>query len=161
MKAVYPGSFDPVTYGHIDVIRRASRLCDELVVAVLDNVGKKSLFSASEREAMLKQAVKDLPNVSVRQFHGLAVDLCRQEEAGAIIRGVRNEADFDSEFQLCQVNRMLCPEVETLLIVTDLKYSVVSSSGAKEIAAFGGDLSGFLPPFVECKLREKYGEIKQ
>lgn len=161
MKAVYPGSFDPLTYGHLDVIRRAARLCDTLVVAVLINIEKKALFSTSERVDILKHELRDIPNVIVREFQGMTVDLCREEQAEAIIRGVRNDQDFAYENQLCQINRSQAPEVETLLICTDVRYSFVSSSGAKEIAAFGGDLSGFLPPYVEKKVIEKYREKKQ
>ena len=156
--AVYPGSFDPVTYGHMDIIERAAKLTDRLVIGVLKNNTKTPLFSADERVNMLKKVTASLPNVTVRSFEGLSVDFAREEGAAAIVRGLRAVTDFEYELQLAQTNRALAPGVDTIFLTTNLKYSYLSSSTVKEIAFFGGDISGFVHPEIAAMVREKIKE---
>lgn len=156
--AVYPGSFDPVTYGHMDIIERAAKLTDRLVIGVLKNNTKTPLFSSDERVNMLKKVTASLPNVTVRSFEGLSVDFAREEGAAAIVRGLRAVTDFEYELQLAQTNRALAPGVDTIFLTTNLKYSYLSSSTVKEIAFFGGDISGFVPPEIAAMVREKIKE---
>ena len=156
--AVYPGSFDPVTYGHMDIIERAAKLTDRLVIGVLKNNAKTPLFSADERVNMLKKVTASLPNVTVRSFEGLSVDFAREEGAAAIVRGLRAVTDFEYELQLAQTNRALAPGVDTIFLTTNLKYSYLSSSTVKEIAFFGGDISGFVHPEIAAMVREKIKE---
>jgi pantetheine-phosphate adenylyltransferase len=147
--AVYPGSFDPLTNGHLDVIRRASRFVDRLVIAVLENPRKVSLLSAAERVAVIREAVGDSSGgaeVDVTTFDGLTVDLCRRVGATAIVRGLRGLTDFEVELSLAHNNAKLAPEVETLCLMTSLEVAYISSSLVKEIARFGGDVSGMIPP---------------
>ena len=156
--AVYPGSFDPVTYGHMDIIERAAKLTDRLVIGVLKNNTKTPLFSSDERVNMLKKVTASLPNVTVRSFEGLSVDFAREEGAAAIVRGLRAVTDFEYELQLAQTNRALAPGVDTIFLTTNLKYSYLSSSTVKEIAFFGGDISGFVHPEIAAMGREKIKE---
>ena len=156
--AVYPGSFDPVTYGHMDIIERAEKLTDRLVIGVLKNNTKTPLFSSDERVNMLKKVTASLPNVTVRSFEGLSVDFAREEGAAAIVRGLRAVTDFEYELQLAQTNRALAPGVDTIFLTTNLKYSYLSSSTVKEIAFFGGDISGFVHPEIAAMVREKIKE---
>ncbi len=156
--AVYPGSFDPVTYGHMDIIERAAKLTDRLVIGVLKNNTKTPLFSSDERVNMLKKVTASLPNVTVRSFEGLSVDFAREEGAAAIVRGLRAVTDFEYELQLAQTNRALAPGVDTIFLTTNLKYSYLSSSTVKEIAFFGGDISGFVHPEIAAMVREKIKE---
>ena len=156
--AVYPGSFDPVTYGHMDIIERAAKLTDRLVIGVLKNNTKTPLFSSDERVNMLKKVTASLPNVTVRSFEGLSVDFARKEGAAAIVRGLRAVTDFEYELQLAQTNRALAPGVDTIFLTTNLKYSYLSSSTVKEIAFFGGDISGFVHPEIAAMVREKIKE---
>lgn len=156
--AVYPGSFDPVTYGHMDIIARAAKLTDRLVIGVLKNNTKTPLFSSDERVNMLKKVTASLPNVTVRSFEGLSVDFAREEGAAAIVRGLRAVTDFEYELQLAQTNRALAPGVDTIFLTTNLKYSYLSSSTVKEIAFFGGDISGFVHPEIAAMVREKIKE---
>lgn len=156
--AVYPGSFDPVTYGHMDIIERAAKLTDRLVIGVLKNNTKTPLFSSDERVNMLKKVTASLPNVTVRSFEGLSVDFARDEGAAAIVRGLRAVTDFEYELQLAQTNRALAPGVDTIFLTTNLKYSYLSSSTVKEIAFFGGDISGFVHPEIAAMVREKIKE---
>ena len=142
--AVYPGSFDPLTNGHLDVIRRASRFVDRLVIAVLENPRKVSLLTADERVAVLRAAVD--PAIEVTTFDGLTVDLCRRVGATAIVRGLRGLTDFEVELSLAHNNAKLAPDVETLCLMTSLEVAYISSSLVKEIARFGGDVSGMVPP---------------
>lgn len=153
--AVYPGSFDPVTYGHIDIIRRASRMTDRLIVGVLKNSAKKGLFTIDERVDMLKEVTKDMPNVSIMSFDGLLVDFAKKNGANAIIRGLRAITDFDYELQMAQTNRALYDEADTIFIPTSIEYSFLSSTTVKEVAGLGGDISRFVAPYVEMKLKEK------
>ncbi len=153
--AVYPGSFDPVTFGHIDIIRRASLLTDRLVVGVLNNSAKSPLFSVEERVEMIREAVKDLPNVEVKSFSGLTVDFASSEGASAIVRGLRAVTDFEYELQFSQTNRKIMPTVDTIFLTTSLQYAYLSSSIVKEVASYGGDISEFVPGFVAEKIIEK------
>ena len=155
IKAIYPGSFDPVTYGHLDVIKRSSKLVEELIVGVLNNNAKTPLFSAEERVRMLKEVTKDLPNVKIIPFEGLLVDFARKTGAKMVIRGLRAITDFEYELQMAQTNHKMEPEVETVFLTTSLEYSYLSSTTVKEVAAFGGDISQFVPPIVMENIEKK------
>ena len=155
-KAIYPGSFDPLTFGHLDIIRRSSRLVDELVVAVLINQSKNSLFSIEERVSMIKESVCDIPNVSVASFDGLTVDFAKQQEANMIIRGLRAVTDFEYELQIAQTNHIVNAEVDTIFLTTSLDYSYLSSTIVKEVASYGGDISKFVPSFIAEQVYDKY-----
>lgn len=157
--AVYPGSFDPVTLGHEDIIERSSRIMDKVIVGVLRNQSKSPLFSVKERVDMLTQVVKGLPNVEVRAFDGLLVDFVRQCHADVIIRGLRAITDFEYELQLSQTNRVIAPQVDTIFLTTNLKYSYLSSSIVKEIAMYQGDIGAFLRPEIAGKIQAKMKEI--
>lgn len=161
LKAIYPGSFDPVTLGHIDVVRRASALFDVLIIGILGNSAKTPLFSVEERVNMLKEATADLPNVEVRSFNGLTVEFARECGANALVRGLRAITDFDYELQIAQLNRVIAPEIDTVFLTTNLKYAYLSSSSVKEVAAYGGDISRFVPPAVEEKVHKKFEEIRE
>ena len=155
-RVVCPGSFDPVTNGHLDVIARASKLYDEVVVAVLINQSKKGLFTVDERLEMLREVTKEFGNIDVQSFTGLIVDFCRERDIPAIIKGLRAVTDFDYELQMAQMNNSLSG-VETLFVATSPLYSFLSSSLVKEVAAYGGDVSGLVPPTVLDRLRDKLG----
>jgi pantetheine-phosphate adenylyltransferase, bacterial len=155
-KAVYPGSFDPVTLGHLDIIERASKLFDRLIVAVLKNESKAPLFTINERVELLQQVVGHLDNVEVISFEGLLVDFVKEYEAGAVVRGLRAVTDFEYEIQMAQTNKVLLPEIDTVFLTTNLKYSYLSSTIAKEVARFGGETKAFLPEYVREKIKEKY-----
>ncbi|MFH1255968.1 MAG: pantetheine-phosphate adenylyltransferase [Candidatus Diapherotrites archaeon] len=157
-KAIYAGTFDPVTLGHIDVIERALQLFDEIVIAVTDNPGKAPFFSIDERIALLKGATKKFKRVSVKPFDGLLVDFVKKEKAKIIVRGLREVTDFHAEFRQSIVNRKLAPKVETVFIMTNPKYFYISSSTVKEIALLGGHISGFVPKAVEKALSRKISE---
>ena len=152
---IYPGSFDPVTLGHLDIIRRAAQHCDELVVAVLVNVAKAGTFSVQERMDMLWEATADIPNVTIDTFSGLQVDYVREREADAVVRGLRNIRDFSAEQKLDACNRLLYPEMETVFFMTAPEYAAVSSSAVREIGRFGGDLSGFVPECIVDRVAER------
>ena len=153
--AVYPGSFDPVTLGHLDIIERTAQIMDRVVVGVLINRKKTPLFSVEERVNMLKSVTAHLPNVEVKAFDGLTIDFARENGAKAIVRGLRAITDFEYEQQPAQTNRVMAPETDTLFLTTGLKYSYLSSSMVKEIAAYGGDISAFLAPEVARRVEEK------
>ena len=153
--AVYPGSSDPVTLGHLDIIERTAQIMDRVVVGVLINRKKTPLFSVEERVNMLKSVTAHLPNVEVKAFDGLTIDFARENGAKAIVRGLRAITDFEYELQLAQTNRVMAPEIDTLFLTTGLKYSYLSSSMVKEIAAYGGDISAFLAPEVARRVEEK------
>ena len=155
LKGIYPGSFDPVTYGHLDVIERSSKLVDELIVGVLNNKAKSPLFSVKERVRMLNEVTKDMPNVTVVPFEGLLVDFARKMDAGLVIRGLRAITDFEYELQMAQTNHKMEPDVETVFLTTSLDYSYLSSTTVKEVAAFGGDISQFVPGIVADLIEEK------
>ncbi len=154
-KAVYPGSFDPVTFGHLDIIERSARMSDHLIIGVLNNNSKTPLFSVEERVNMLKSLTKDLPNVEVKSFGGLLVDFVRANQADAVIRGLRAVTDFEYELQIAQTNRVMAPEIDTVFLTTNLKYSYLSSSIVKEIAAYGGGINTFVPACVAERVMKK------
>jgi pantetheine-phosphate adenylyltransferase len=154
-RAVYPGSFDPFTNGHLDITQRGAAIFDELIVAVLINASKTSMFSVEERQMMAREAAAHLPNVRVLAFGGLLVDFMRKERSRVILRGLRALTDFEYEFQLAQMNRQLAPETETFFLVTDAKYSYLSSHSVKEVFQFGGAIHEFVPPGVFRRMRER------
>jgi len=158
---VYPGTFDPVTYGHLDIITRASKLYDKLIIGVLHNSAKTPLFSSMERVNILKKATEEIPNVEVRAFEGLSVDFAKSCHASVIVRGLRLITDFEYELQMAQTNRKLAPDVDTTFLFTSLQYSYLSSTTVKEVAAFGGDISEFVPPFVAEEIHRKLGAKKR
>ncbi|MCA8977966.1 MAG: pantetheine-phosphate adenylyltransferase [Planctomycetes bacterium] len=155
VSALYPGSFDPVTHGHLDLIHRALPLFDRLTVAVATNSQKVPTFSAEERVAMLREVLPDDDRLLVTTFHGLVVDFCRVRGIGAILRGVRTVSDFEFEYQMALTNRHLAADIETVFVMPSVQYSYVSSSLIREIVRNGGDVGGFLPPLVEQRLRER------
>lgn len=156
--AIYPGSFDPVTYGHLDVIRRAADIFDELTIGVLNNVKKTPLFSVEERVKILKEATKDLKNVTVESFSGLLVDYAKEKNIHVVVRGLRAITDFEYELQNAQTNRLLSGEkLDTMFLTTSLEYAYLSSTTVKEIASFGGDISACVPEFVTDLIYKKYG----
>ena len=160
-KAIYPGSFDPVTLGHLDVIERASKLFDHLIIGVLNNSAKTPLFSIEERVNMIKEATKDIPNVEVKSFGGLTVDFAKECGANAVVRGLRAVTDFEYELQIAQLNHVINPEIDTVFLTTSLQYAYLSSSSTKEVAAYGGDISQFVTPFVEAEVKKKFeGKVK-
>ena len=152
---VYPGSFDPVTLGHYDIIRRSAKIFDHVIVGVLNNTAKTPLFSLEERVKMLEDAVMDIDNVSVESFEGLLVDFVKQKKTNVVIRGLRALTDFDLEMQMAQSNRIVAPEVDTVFLSTSIEYSYLSSSTVKEYAKYGVDLKDFVPECVISKLIEK------
>lgn len=156
--AIYPGSFDPVTYGHLDIIKRASSIFDELTVSVLNNNTKTPLFSVEERVRMLEEATKDLPNVTVDSFSGLLIDYADKKGVHVAIRGLRAITDFEYELQIAQTNRKFSDgNLDTVFLTTSLEYAYLSSSTVKEIASFNGDISKCVPDFVAGLIYEKYG----
>jgi pantetheine-phosphate adenylyltransferase len=155
IRAIYPGSFDPVTYGHLDIIKRSSELVDELIVGVLNNNAKSPLFSVEERVKMLNEVVEDLQNVKVVPFEGLLVEFAKRMDAKMIVRGLRAITDFEYELQMAQTNQKLSGELETVFLTTSLQYSYLSSTIVKEVAAFGGDISQFVPETVIDRIQEK------
>ena len=160
--AIYPGSFDPVTYGHMDVIRRAANIFDELTVSVLNNKLKTPLFSVEERVKILQEAVKDIPNVKVESFSGLLVDYARSRDIHVVIRGLRAVTDFEYELQNAQTNAKLSDgALDTIFLTTSLEYAYLSSSSVKEIASFHGDISMCVPEFVAELVYQKYGFLKK
>ncbi|WP_028829149.1 pantetheine-phosphate adenylyltransferase [Proteocatella sphenisci] len=157
-KAVYPGSFDPLTNGHIDIIKRASDMYDEVTVALLVNTSKKGLLSFEERLEILKIETASFTNVKVDFFGGLLVEYCREKDIKVIIRGLRAVSDYEYEMQIAQMNRNLNKNVETIFLMTNTKYSFLSSSVVKEVAKFGGDISEIVPKSVDDKLKQVFGE---
>ena len=153
--AVYPGSFDPVTNGHLDVITRGANLFDRVIVGVLHNSAKSPLFSAEERVKILEEATADLKNVEIVSFSGLSVEFARKCNAKVIIRGLRAITDFEYELQMAQTNRVLAPDIDTMFLTTSLEYAYLSSTTVKEVAAFGGDIYKFVPEFVRRKVYKK------
>ena len=153
---IYPGSFDPVTNGHIDIIKRSAKLVDTLIVAILQNANKNALFSVDERIQLLEESCKDIKNLKVESFSGLLIDFAKQKNANLIIRGLRALTDFEYELQMAQMNKHLHTDIETIFLVTDVKYSFLSSSSIKEVALFGGDVSDFVPAIVSEKTLKKH-----
>lgn len=156
MKVIYPGSFDPLTYGHIDIIERCLERFDEVVVAVLNNQLKKGLFSVSERIELIKNHYKNNSKLKIVSFEGLLVDFCRREQIQIVVRGIRNIQDFEFESQLARLNKALYRGMETFFLFSESEFSYVSSSFIKDIASFGGDVSKFVPRNVEKALENKY-----
>lgn len=156
-RAIYPGSFDPVTNGHLDIIKRSAELFGELYVGVLNNTSKSPLFSVEERVNMLKEATAEIKNIKVISFQGLLVDFVKEIEASVVVRGLRAITDFEYELQLAQTNHVLYPGVDTMFLTAKLEYSYLSSTIVREVASFGGDISKFVPDKVAKKMYEKYG----
>ncbi|MBL0226274.1 MAG: pantetheine-phosphate adenylyltransferase [Geobacteraceae bacterium] len=155
--AVYPGSFDPITYGHLDIINRGLKVFDEIIVAVACNSQKNALFSFDERVDMIRQVVKDQGRVTVDTFTGLLIDYVAHKKAHVVIRGLRAISDFEYEFQIAQMNSCISQDVETLFMMTSLQYGYLSSSIVKEVCSLNGNIDGFVPPEVKSALRAKYG----
>lgn len=153
--AVYPGTFDPVTFGHLDIIHRAAHLYDKLIIGVLHNSEKTPLFSVKERVNILTKATEDIANVEVCSFEGLSVDFARNAGAKVIVRGLRLITDFEYELQMAQTNRKLAPDVDTTFLYTSLQYSYLSSTTVKEVARFGGDIREFVPGFIVEEIKKK------
>ena len=161
LRAIYPCSFDPVTYGHIDIMRRSCKIVDELIVGVLSNKAKIPLFSVEERVKILKEATKDLPNVQIDSFSGLLVDYAREKDLHVIVRGLRAITDFEYELQMAQTNRMLSHgKIDTVFLTTSLEYAYLSSSAIKQIASFDGDITPCVPDFVADLIYDKYRQKK-
>jgi pantetheine-phosphate adenylyltransferase len=157
VKALYPGTFDPPTNGHVDLIQRGSKLFEHLTVAILNNPVKNPLFTVEERVEMLKEVTAALPNVSVATFGGMMVEFARQQGASAVLRGIRAISDYEYEFQMALMNRRLAPEIETVFLQPAGRYSFVSSRMVKEVFSFGGDVTGLVPPNVLRRLRGRMG----
>ena len=157
---IYPGSFDPITFGHLDVIKRSSKLVDKLIIGVLNNRSKNNLFTAEERTAMIREVTKDIPNVEVEAFGGLLVDYAKMKKAAVIVRGLRAITDFEYELQLAQTNHKLNSEIDTIFLTTSVEYSYLSSSVVREIAAYGGDVGKFVPACIADKVIEKCANLK-
>ena len=155
VKAIYPGSFDPLTNGHLDLIARAAKIFDHLVVAILRNSAKNPLFTVEERVAMLTEGVAEFDNVSVSTFDGLLIEFAREERAQAVVRGIRAISDYEYEFQMALMNRRLSPEVETIFLMPDAKYSFVSSRLVKEVFRLGGSVDGLVPKFVVERMKAR------
>ncbi|KAB2335299.1 pantetheine-phosphate adenylyltransferase [Bacillus mesophilum] len=154
--AVCPGSFDPITYGHLDIIKRGAKVFDQLNVVVLNNSSKNPLFSVEERIELIKKVTSDIPNVKVDSFQGLLVDYAKSVKASAIIRGLRAVSDFEYEMQITSMNRVLDDAIETFFVMTNNQYSFLSSSIVKEVAKYNGNVSELVPASVESALREKF-----
>ena len=158
LRTIYPGSFDPVTNGHYDIIKRAAAISDELIVGVLQNKAKTPLFSVEERVTMLNEVTKNIKNVKIVPFEGLLIDFAKQMDAKVIVRGLRAITDFEYELQMSQTNRKLDADVETIFLTTGLEYSYLSSTTVKEVASFGGNITQFVPKIVADKITEKMKE---
>lgn len=159
--AVYPGSFDPVTNGHIDILEKSSKIFDKIIVAVIHSVNKKALFTLDERVELIYESIKHLDNIEVECFNGLLVDYLIEKDACAIIRGLRTVTDFEYEMHMAMMNKRLLPEVETIFIIADSNNIFLSSSGVKEAALLGGNVETMVPPAVEERLRIKRKEYKE
>ena len=156
-RGIYPGTFDPITYGHVDIINRASKVVDELVIGVLTNYNKDTLFTRRERVEMIEELVKDMPCIKVEAYDGLLINFAKEQHADFVIRGIRAITDFEYELQIAQTNKLLSHgSVDTVFLTTSLEYAYLSSSSVKEIAAFGGDISMCVPPEIEKRIWEKY-----
>lgn len=153
---VYPGSFDPVTNGHLDIIDRASKICDQLIVAVLINRSKTPVFSMEERISFLEEVLVDRPNIRVIPFSGLLVDFMKEQKATTVIKGLRAVSDFEYEFQMALLNKSLNPEIETLFMMTNIHYSYLSSSAVRELACYGGNIRDLVPEIIVDRIYEKF-----
>ena len=159
--AVYPGTFDPFTNGHLDIVKRGTKVFDKVVIAILNNRNKTPLFSVEERKEMIRESLAGYANVEIDSFDGLVVDYALKKKARAILRGMRAISDFESEFQLAMYNRRLNRDIETVFLMTGLRWLFISSSGIKELASFGGDISNMVPQSVEKRLVDKYPALKE
>lgn len=157
-RAIYPGSFDPITNGHIDVINRSAKLFDEVIIGVIQNPDKDAFFSVEERIDMV-QSLFDLPNVTVEGFQGLLIDFAKEKETTTIIRGLRAISDFDYEFQMAITNRTLHPDLDTIFLMSETKYAYLSSSLVRQVASLGGDINAFVPPLVQAALQKKESTV--
>ncbi len=155
-KAIYPGSFDPITFGHLDIIKRSAEIFDHVVIGVLNNNAKQALFTVDERVAMIRDLVEPCQNISVEAFDGLLVDYAKRIDASIIIRGLRAVTDFDYEIQIAQTNKVEYPKIETVFMATSLQYSYLSSTVVREFASYGGDISRFVPNEIIPLIQEKY-----
>ncbi|MCI8895785.1 MAG: pantetheine-phosphate adenylyltransferase [Lachnospiraceae bacterium] len=160
-RAIYPGSFDPVTFGHLDMIERSAKMVDELTVAILVNHAKNPLFSIEERVKMLEEMTDHLSNVTIQSFDGLTIDYARSIGANIIVRGLRAVTDFEYELQIAQTNRIVNPEIDTMFLTTSLEYAYLSSTIVKEIASYGGDISKFVPLQLMERIYAKYDKNKE
>lgn len=160
IRAIYPGSFDPVTLGHLDIIKRSAEKMDELIIGVLNNNQKNPMFTVEERVEMLLELTKDYPNVKVEAFTGLSAEFVKRKEANVIIRGLRAISDFDYELQMAQTNRILYPGADTMFLTTSLEYAYLSSTTVKEVAYFNGDITGFVPALIIDKVYNRVQENK-
>ena len=158
-RVIYPGTFDPLTYGHIDIIKRTLNIFDEVIVAVAHNLHKRPLFDVKERVSMLRKATSDLKGVSVEAFSGLVIEYAREKRVKAVVRGLRMISDFEYEFQMALTNRKLAPDIETIFMMPSEEYSYISSKLMKEAASLGADLSAFLPPSVEKRFKERLRKV--
>lgn len=158
--AIYPGTFDPMTNGHVSIIKRGLEIFDKLIIAILYNPNKEPLFTIEERIAMINEVLADTPNVEVDTFDGLLVDYAISKESNVILRGLRALSDFEYEFQLALMNRKLCRDVQSIFLMTDYKWFYISSTIVKEAASLGGDINGLVPDIVEQKLKEKFKRSK-
>ena len=158
---IYPGSFDPVTFGHLDIIERGAKIVDKLIVGVLTNNAKTPLFSSEERVRMINNLTKHLDNVEAKAYDGLTVDFAHAEGATVIVRGLRAVTDFEYELQLAQTNKVIAPDIDTIFLTTNLKYSYLSSSTVKEIASFGGDIHEFVSPEIQDRMKGKFKAVKK
>ncbi len=156
--AIYPGSFDPVTNGHLDIVKRGLKLFDKIIVTILYNPGKETLFSVEERLGMLRESMKSLSHIEIDRYDGLLVDYAAKRKANAILRGMRAVSDFEYEFQMALMNRRLNREIQTVFLMTGLRWIFTSSSIIKEAARFGGNIEGMVPPLVLEKLKIKFGQ---
>ena len=157
--AIYPGSFDPITNGHLDIATRAAKIFDKLVIGVYENPNKPLLFTAEERVELIRRAIADLPNVEVESFSGLTVDFARRVKAQAMVRGLRMSADFEREFDMAMMNKRLYPELETVCLMARVEYQFLSSSLLKEAASLGGDIDGLVPKHVALALKRFQGKV--
>ena len=155
-RAIYPGSFDPVTFGHIDMIERSAKIVDELVVAILVNSAKNPLFSVEERVSMLREITGQVPNIKITSFHGLLIDYARKVDASIIVRGLRAVTDFEYELQIAQTNRIVDDRIDTVFLTTSLEYAYLSSTIVKEVASYGGDISHFVPEQLIDRIYAKF-----
>ena len=153
---IYPGSFDPITLGHLDIVKRARNICDKLIIAAAINISKKPLFNIEERLEMIRKSCSNMDNIEITTFNGLLADYCKEKNVNFIVRGLRSGIDFDNEYAVALINRRLAPEAETIFFLSDSELSCVSSSMVKEIASYGGDITTFVPQFVKQKLSEKF-----
>jgi len=159
--AIYPGSFDPITLGHVDIIERSSRIFDSVIVTLAINPSKTALFNSTERKQMVEDAVKNIPNVSVEAFDGLVVKLARKRKASAIIRGLRAISDFEYEFQMALMNRSMAEDIDTVFLMPDERYTYLNSSIVRNVASFDGEIKNFVTNFVAQKLTDKFNEGKK